>query len=68
MAQRPPRACYVPQQIPQGRSPVYRIRKGATHPHPAGQDHDCGHERYTQQDRKCPRLQHRHAGPHNDSE
>ena len=27
MAQRPPRACYVPQQIPQGRAPVYRIAK-----------------------------------------
>jgi hypothetical protein len=42
---------------------VYRIRKGATYPHPAGEDHDCGHERHARQDRKCPRLQHCHAGP-----
>ena len=33
-AQLPARACCAPQQIPQGSGPVYRIRKGAAHPHP----------------------------------
>jgi hypothetical protein len=54
MAQRPPRACYIPQQIPQRGPPVYRNHKGTAYPDPAGKGHDRSYEHHSHQNRNAP--------------
>jgi len=54
MAQRPPRACYIPQQIPQRGPPVYRNHKGTAYPDPAGKGHDRSCEHHSHQNRNAP--------------